>query len=102
MNDFFGKPWSQWIADYSLSHQHPINKTCHKFGIPMIVISLPLLLGGFLSSTLLKIGLLLFISGWALQFIGHTYEKKAPEFFNDWRFIFVGLRWWWDQMKNHH
>jgi uncharacterized membrane protein YGL010W len=32
--------------------------------------------------------------GWILQFVGHYFEGKAPEFFHDWRFLLVGLRWW--------
>jgi len=36
-----------------------------------------------------------FLLGWALQFIGHAFEHKEPEFFHDWRFLFVGVRWWW-------
>ena len=24
----------QWIAQYSTSHQHPVNRLCHTFGIP--------------------------------------------------------------------
>jgi hypothetical protein len=27
-------------------------------------------------------------------FVGHAFEGKPPEFFRDWRFLFVGLRWW--------
>ena len=99
MSDFFGKPWSQWIADYSLSHQNPVNRSCHKLGIPMIIFSLPLLIAGIWSPTLLMYGLALFIVGWILQFVGHIFEKKAPEFFKDWRFLFVGVRWWWSQIK---
>jgi uncharacterized membrane protein YGL010W len=37
----------------------------------------------------------LFLLGWTLQFIGHAFERKEPEFFHDWRFLFVGVRWWW-------
>jgi uncharacterized membrane protein YGL010W len=29
-----------------------------------------------------------------LQFVGHYFEGKPPEFFHDWRFLLVGLRWW--------
>jgi uncharacterized membrane protein YGL010W len=36
----------------------------------------------------------LFVAGWIFQFIGHAFEGKPPEFFQDWRFLFVGLRWW--------
>ncbi len=39
--------------------------------------------------------LVLFLLGWTLQFIGHAFERKEPEFFHDWRFLFVGVRWWW-------
>jgi uncharacterized membrane protein YGL010W len=34
------------------------------------------------------------VGGWILQFVGHYYEGKPPEFFHDWRFLLVGLRWW--------
>ena len=37
----------------------------------------------------------LFITGWALQIIGHAIEGKPPEFLSDWRFLLVGTRWWW-------
>jgi uncharacterized membrane protein YGL010W len=36
----------------------------------------------------------LFAAGWAFQFAGHAFEGKPPEFLKDWRFLFVGLRWW--------
>ena len=36
----------------------------------------------------------IFVMGWVLQFIGHAFEGKPPEFFSDWRFLFVGVRWW--------
>ena len=35
-----GKPWAEWIARYSTSHQHPLNRFCHVLGIPLIVLSL--------------------------------------------------------------
>ena len=36
----------------------------------------------------------LFVVGWIFQFVGHAFERKPPEFLKDWRFLFVGLRWW--------
>jgi uncharacterized membrane protein YGL010W len=36
----------------------------------------------------------LFFLGWLFQFLGHAFEGKPPEFFKDWRFLFVGLQWW--------
>jgi len=42
---------------------------------------------------------LMFIAGWSLQFIGHAFERKPPEFFRDWRFLLVGLSWWMVKMR---
>ena len=36
----------------------------------------------------------LFVVGWIFQFVGHAFEGKPPEFMKDWRFLFVGVRWW--------
>jgi len=84
----------EWIAEYSKSHQHPVNRTCHTFGIPMIVVSLVLLPVGLWVPGAWAVAATLFVVGWALQFIGHVFEGKPPEFFRDWRFLFVGVRWW--------
>lgn len=65
----------------------------------MIVLSLLLMPFGFLSIWCLYVGLAMFVVGWALQFIGHAVEGKPPEFFKDWRFLFVGLRWWWQKIR---
>ena len=88
------RTWESWIAQYQESHQHPLNLLTHLCGIPMIVVSLPLMLGGFFARPLLWIGLALFVIGWALQFLGHAIEGKPPEFLHDWRFLLVGTRWW--------
>ena len=77
-----GRTWDQWISQYAQSHQHPVNRFCHTLGIPLIALSLPLLV------------VALFLVGWIFQFVGHAFEGKPPEFFHDWRFLFVGLRWW--------
>ena len=66
----------QWIAQYASSHQHPVNRLCHTLGIPTILLSV-------------------LVS----QFIGHAFEGKPPEFFSDWRFLFVGVRWWWAKIR---
>jgi uncharacterized membrane protein YGL010W len=41
----------------------------------------------------------LFVGGWLFQFVGHAVEGKPPEFFHDWRFLFVGVRWWVAKMR---
>ena len=88
------KPMEEWVDDYAQSHQHPINRVCHTFGIPMIALSIPLFGVAFFVAGFWVFPTALFFAGWALQFVGHYYEGKPPEFFKDWRFLFVGLRWW--------
>jgi uncharacterized membrane protein YGL010W len=89
-----GRSWDDWIARYSRSHQHPINRFCHTVGIPLIVVSLGLGAAALAVPALAWYAFGLFILGWILQFAGHAVEGKPPEFFQDWRFLFVGLRWW--------
>lgn len=89
-----GRTWNEWIDDYAKSHEHPVNRITHTIGIPMIAISLLLIIPSLFISRLWIVALALFILGWILQFIGHYFEGKPPEFFKDYRFLFVGLRWW--------
>jgi uncharacterized membrane protein YGL010W len=89
-----GKTNEQWIAQYSSSHQHPVNRLCHTLGIPMIVLSLALFVMSVFYRPVLVWAIILFAVGWIFQFVGHAFERKLPEFFHDWRFLFVGVRWW--------
>jgi uncharacterized membrane protein YGL010W len=89
----------QWIAQYASSHTHPVNRFCHTVGIPMIAISLPLFVAAIFVPHLWIVPVALFVVGWIFQFIGHAFEGKAPEFFSDYRFLFVGLRWWMAKMR---
>jgi uncharacterized membrane protein YGL010W len=89
----------QWIAQYSTSHQHPINRLCHTLGIPTILVSLAIAVAGFFFHRLWFVAAALFVLGWILQFVGHAFEGKPPEFFSDWRFLFVGVRWWWAKIN---
>ena len=89
-----GRSWDEWIAEYAESHQHPVNRVTHTFGIPMIVLSIILVPISFFISYVWIAALSLFVIGWLLQFIGHDFEGKPPEFFKDYRFLFVGTRWW--------
>jgi uncharacterized membrane protein YGL010W len=71
-----------------------VNRWCHLIGIPLIAVSLPLFAVAFWAPNFWVIPLAMFVFGWVLQFVGHWFEGKPPEFFSDWRFLFVGLRWW--------
>ena len=89
-----GKSWEEWIKQYGGSHQHPVNRLCHTFGIPLIALSIPLFIAVFFVHGLWPLATALFVLGWTFQFVGHAIEGKPPEFFHDWRFLLVGLRWW--------
>lgn len=94
-----GKSWDEWIAQYATSHRNPVNRVCHTIGIPLIALSIPLFLVGIWVPGFWRIPLTLFVVGWIFQFIGHAFEGKPPEFFKDWRFLFVGLRWWMAKLQ---
>lgn len=91
---FSDKTWDQWIHEYSLSHQHPVNRGCHSLGIPLVILSIILLPFSLISQLPWYFASSLFVFGWICQFVGHCYEKSLPEFFKDWRFLLVGARWW--------
>lgn len=88
------RSWDDWIAQYSTSHQNPVNRICHTIGIPLIVLSLIFLVVTLFVHQLWPIAVGLFIVGWIFQFVGHAFEGKPPEFLSDWRFLLVGTRWW--------
>jgi len=86
----FQSTTAELMERYRRDHTHPVNKATHMVGIPMIVVSLPLL---FLSPWL---GLGLFVLGWVLQFIGHAFEGKRPSFMSDPRFLLIGVAYFVD------
>ena len=94
-----GRSSDQWVAEYSQSHQHPINRACHTLGIPLIVVSLALFVVAWFVEGFWPVPTALFVAGWVLQFVGHAFEGKPPEFFKDPRFLLVGLRWWFAKIR---
>ena len=94
-----GRTWDQWIAQYATSHRNPVNRVCHTIGIPMIAASIPLFLVCMVRPGFWPFPAGLFVVGWIFQFVGHAFEGKPPEFLTDWRFLFVGLRWWWAKVN---
>jgi len=93
------RTWDDWIAEYSLSHQNPKNRWCHSIGIPMIAVSVASVPLAFLGGGFWLVPVGLFAIGWGFQFVGHGFERKPPEFMKDWRFLFVGLKWWIAKMQ---
>jgi len=88
----------EWIAEYSQGHQNKLNRALHSVGIPLIALSVLMFFVSPFVHDLWKGALGLFVFGWVLQFIGHAFEGKPPEFFKDPRFLLVGLRWWFAKM----
>jgi uncharacterized membrane protein YGL010W len=88
------RSWDEWIREYGESHTHPMNRRFHAVGIPMIAASVPLFAAAIFWHPLWPVPAALFLGGWIFQLVGHAYERKPPEFLKDWRFLFVGLRWW--------
>jgi len=93
------RTWDEWLEQYAESHQHPINRLCHTFGIPIVLGSVLTGLAALFVPALWPLAAVLFVVGWIFQFVGHAYERKRPEFMNDWRFLFVGLRWWFAKVR---
>lgn len=81
--------WRQLLADYRAYHDNPICEATHVVGIPMIMASLPAMI-------VPPVGLSLFTTGWALQFVGHWFQGNPPKFFGDRRNLAVGAIWWVD------
>ena len=75
-----GRSWESWIAEYSESHQHPLNRLTHTFGIPMIIVSLVMFVAAIFWHPVLWYAVGLFVVGWALQFIGHAIEGSHRSF----------------------
>jgi uncharacterized membrane protein YGL010W len=94
-----GKSWDEWIAEYSESHEHPVNRLTHKIGIPLIALAVPLFPVAIFVKGFWIVPTALFLVGWIFQFVGHFFEGKPPEFFKDWRFLLVGLRWWLKKIR---
>ena len=76
-----------FIESYKAKHRHPLNRLTHSFGIPMIVVSLPLFFWSW------RWALALFVLGWVLQFVGHAIEGNQPAFFRNPVYLLVGPLW---------
>lgn len=94
-----GRPWSDWIERYERSHRHPLNRSCHLIGIPLILISIPAAALALWTPGLRVPASGLFLAGWAFQFAGHAVEGTLPEFMGDPRFLLVGVRWWLEAIR---
>ncbi len=78
---------TSFVENYKEKHKHSVNRMLHNFGIPMIVISIPLLLFNW------RVAVVLFVVGWVFQFIGHFIEGNQPAFFRNPIYLLIGPLW---------
>jgi uncharacterized membrane protein YGL010W len=82
------KSLRQYLDEYAEGHRQVGTRVTHMFGIPMIVVSLPI----FPFNPVLGAGL--FVGGWILQLLGHyLFEKNNPKFFDDPLNMLIGVVW---------
>jgi uncharacterized membrane protein YGL010W len=75
------------MEEYKAKHRHPLNRLTHNIGIPMIVLSLPVLFFSW------KWAIVMFIVGWIFQFVGHAIEGNQPAFFKNPIYLLIGPLW---------
>jgi uncharacterized membrane protein YGL010W len=78
---------SSFMEEYKAKHRHPLNRLTHNIGIPMIVLSLPVLFFSW------KWAIVMFIVGWIFQFVGHAIEGNQPAFFKNPIYLLIGPLW---------
>ncbi len=76
------------MAQYDQEHTSLWNKALHTVGIPLIFAGIILLI-----LTWWRLGLALFVLGWALLFTGHRIEGNKPAFFQGPIYFLVGPIW---------
>jgi hypothetical protein len=69
------KPFGpQWLREWLKRHQHPVSFVLHMIGIPMTIFALGPLLWDIFSWEMWGWATLLFLGGYALQYLGHVIE----------------------------
>ncbi len=79
---------NDYLAQYEHEHTRVWNRILHGVGIPIIFTGIILLL-----LTHWRLGLALFLGGWALLFLGHRIEGNKPAFFQGPVYFLVGPLW---------
>lgn len=85
----------KYMTQYDHEHTNALNKVLHGIGIPIILAGIV-----FLILTFWRIGLALFVGGWALLFLGHRIEGNKPAFFQGVIYFLVGPVWVAKEIKD--
>ena len=78
----------RYMGQYDHEHHNLWNKILHAIGIPAILLGLILL-----AILHWRLGLILFLGGWILLFLGHRIEGNKPAFFQGPIYFLVGPIW---------
>jgi len=87
---------AEYMAHYDHEHTTLGNKVLHGLGIPLIFAGVILLI-----LTYWRLGLGLFIAGWAMLFLGHRIEGNHPAFFQGPVYFLLGPLWVAKEIKDY-
>jgi len=87
-------PFAEKMAYYRSQHTTRGIRATHLVGIPAVTMAVPLMLGRP------RVGVPLFLGGWALQVMGHrVFEKNSPALTKGLlTYQFCGLAFWCEEM----
>jgi uncharacterized membrane protein YGL010W len=87
-------PFAEKMAYYRSQHTTAGIRATHLVGIPAVTMSMPLMLGRP------RVGVPMFLGGWALQVLGHkVFEKNSPALTKGFlTYQFCGLAYWCQEM----
>ncbi len=77
-----------YMEKYEHEHHNGWNKLLHGIGIPIIFVGVVLLV-----MMQWRWGLVAFVAGWAMLFLGHKIEGNNPAFFQGPIYFLVGPLW---------
>ncbi len=105
-------PVPEWLQQYGVNWAYVISIPVLYYyfllsgpiGAAMTLLTIvSLLVIDSISTTALEVwqvSLVVFVTMWVLQFIGHKVEGKKPSFLDDLRFLLVGPAWVWVTFLN--
>jgi hypothetical protein len=76
-----------YIEKYEHEHHNAANRALHAVGIPCIFLGIVLFFVNW------RWGLIFFVGGWAMLFLGHRIEGNNPAFFQGPVYFLVGPIW---------
>ncbi len=79
---------AEYMTQYEHEHHNGWNRALHAIGIPVIFAGIVLL-----AMTKWQFGLMCFIGGWVMLFLGHRIEGNNPAFFQGPVYFLVGPLW---------